>query len=324
MPKDAQVVTNPQRAWVFTINNPADEESLPEIGAERYVIWQLEAGSEGTRHFQGYIEFTRAVRLSHFKSAGGDWARAHVEPRRGSREQAREYSSKEESRIAGPWERGSFGAGGQGTRTDVGAVCETARRTFSMRAVAEAHPAEFIRLHRGVSAYIDALDDRKRDWVTELHVLWGDPGSGKSRTAWAEAAAAGGGVFSIARSNSGNLWMDGYDGEANIIIDDFYGWIKWDALLRMADRYPLKVERKGGFVQFLARRIYITSNSHWTSWYRFDQHRAMDPGALHRRITSIRRGLAGVPEPELIDDSESDWRGLLELARNVREQEQEQ
>jgi len=40
----------------------------------------------------------------------------HVEARLASRESARAYSRKEESRIAGPWEEGTFRAGGQARR----------------------------------------------------------------------------------------------------------------------------------------------------------------------------------------------------------------
>ena len=38
---------------------------------------------------------------------------AHFEPRRGTRDQARDYCRKAETKVDGPWEHGAFGAGGQ-------------------------------------------------------------------------------------------------------------------------------------------------------------------------------------------------------------------
>jgi len=44
--------------WLFTINNPIDEDrdrliSLKEDANVNYLIYQLEEGEEGTPHFQG-------------------------------------------------------------------------------------------------------------------------------------------------------------------------------------------------------------------------------------------------------------------------------
>ena len=38
--------------------------------------------------------------------------------------------------------------------------------------------------------------------------------------------------------------------------DDFYGWIKFDEMLRLLDRYPLLVETKGGTTHFTSRFMY--------------------------------------------------------------------
>lgn len=81
---------------------------LPVHASERFVVWQREKGAEGTEHLQGYIELHAPIRLS----AMVEWLRgAHFEPRRGTRDQARDYCMKEDSRLAGPWERGDFDTG---------------------------------------------------------------------------------------------------------------------------------------------------------------------------------------------------------------------
>lgn len=76
-------------------------------------------------------------------------------------------------------------------------------------------------------------------------------------------------------------WWDGYDGHDSVVVDDFYGWMACDELLRVCDRYPCKVPVKGAFVEFVAKNIYITSNRHVWEWYHFE---AFDPSTILRRV----------------------------------------
>ena len=68
-----------------------------------------------------------------------------------------------------------------------------------------------------------------------------------------------------------------------MVLDDFYGWIKFDEMLRLLDRYPLLVETKGGTTHFTSRFIHITSNKHPSSWYK----RGHYYDALFRRFDYI-------------------------------------
>ena len=64
-------------------------------------------------------------------------------------------------------------------------------------------------------------------------------------------------------------WWPAYDGQADVILDDFRGHhCSFTELLRILDRYPLQVPYKGGFTPFLARRIIITSAHHPRKVYR--------------------------------------------------------
>ena len=67
-------------------------------------------------------------------------------------------------------------------------------------------------------------------------------------------------------------WWDGYEQHKLVIMDDFYGWIKYDELLKICDRYPYRVPVKGGFRQFNAECIILTSNSEPEGWYKFDHY----------------------------------------------------
>ena len=136
------------RGWCFTLNNPAfSPGDLPLHGKERYVVWQLEKGEQGTTHIQGYMEMVTPTRLASMK----DWLpSAHFEPRRGTPQQARDYCMKVESRLEGPWERGLFG-GRQGKRSDLDGAVATLKEG-GLAAVAEAHPTTFVQFHKGLAA----------------------------------------------------------------------------------------------------------------------------------------------------------------------------
>lgn len=123
------------RAWCFTLNNPESNE-LPPFDKCRYISWQLEVGDEGTRHLQGYAELTAPARLAAMKK----WLpTAHFEPRKGTRDKARDYTRKEESRVEGPWEMGQF-ITTQGARNDIAAVRDAIAAGTSKRELFEEFP----------------------------------------------------------------------------------------------------------------------------------------------------------------------------------------
>lgn len=264
-----------KRAWVFTVNNP-QEDLVFDPAIIRYAVYQYEIGSEGTTHFQGYLELFQPKRLTQMREI---LPHAHLEPRMGSRDQARDYAMKEDSRLCGPWEFGSWQQGGQGARSDLLSIQSLLDSGAPMRQISDTHFADFVRYHRGFQAY-QALhpESPPRDgtWKTYCFVYYGQTGIGKSRRALDEARATGGGIYYRPRGD----WWDGYTGQPNVIIDDFYGWIRFDELLRILDYYPLRVPFKGGFIPFSARTVWITSNDEPSLWYR----NIRDLGPLLRRI----------------------------------------
>ena len=136
----------------FTYNNPTHSptefQALLEAAERvRYAIFQLETGENGTPHYQGYVEYTSTQRYAYFHN---NIQRCHLEKRRGSREQARDYCRKEESRVEGPWEVGQWRAGGRGSRTDVAGIIESCK-TGSLKRVAEEHPEGILRYSKGTS-----------------------------------------------------------------------------------------------------------------------------------------------------------------------------
>jgi hypothetical protein len=114
-----------------------------------------------------------------------------------------------------------------------------------------------------------------RSEKTLLYVFVGKPGGGKSHQARALAAEYGEIYYKPA-----DKWWDGYKQQPAVVMDDFYGWIQNYELLRIADKYPHKVEIKGGFEEFTSKIIIITSNAYISDWYKHDRY---DPTAVYRR-----------------------------------------
>jgi len=240
------------RAYVFTINKPSwvdgeGERIISALGRApgvRYVVGQLERGHSCSRlHLQGYLELSSAVRLSGVKKLFGSDLQPHLEPRRGSRDQARDYARKEDTRVAGPWEAGSWRAGGSGRRNDIAAFKSSIDGGADDKSLWDEHFGTMLLHHRAVSSYRLVQPVRHRDSIV-VRVFFGPPGTGKSYRALAEASTSGtdpSGLITpyyVPRSANGDVWFDGYQGEEAIIIDDYYGWIKWDLFLKMLDHYP--------------------------------------------------------------------------------------
>lgn len=140
------------RAWLFTLNNPDfPSADLPPHPDEQYVIWQEE--KVATSHLQGYVELTKKTTLAAMKR----WLpSAHFEARKGTPEQAREYCRKEESRVLGPWERGTFGTQ-QGKRNDLDAVKEAIRNGASRKQLLEDHTEVVAKYPRFIDEYQRAV-----------------------------------------------------------------------------------------------------------------------------------------------------------------------
>lgn len=257
------------RAWCFTWNNPPDNADIiiAHLG-QQYSIYQLEAGKEGTPHLQGLLYFASAKSFSAIKSLIPS---THLEPARNVTASIA-YCSKPEGRLADPVEFGQ--RPGQGTRSDLQGLAKQLAANESLRTIAADDPANFIKFQRGLTAFAN-LFHQPRSWEMEVFVCTGPTGSGKTRFCFDKAPTS----FWKEKGE----WWDGYSGEEDVIIDEFAMDCPLTTLLRWLDRYPLRVPIKGGFVQFVAKRVFITSNIRLKDWYPngLAEHKA----ALKRRIS---------------------------------------
>lgn len=259
------------RNWCFVWNNPTTTQ-LEWPSFVRYAVWQYEVGEEtGTPHLQGYVEFSKLMRLSGCRKIlnKANWRTRYKES---TRDQARDYCLKERTRIEGPWEHGQWVKDGE--RTDLQKVTDKIKDGASLKEIFEEAPETTLKYTKNIQT-LRALYDTHQDSAPQVHVRWGEPGSGKTRFVYDNHT-------DVYAKPDGD-WFDGYEGQEVVIFDDFYGGIKYNLLLRLLDRYPLKVPIKGGFVNWRPRIIYITSNVSPEDWY----PNIADKRALMRRITSV-------------------------------------
>lgn len=128
--------------------------------------------------------------------------------------------------------------------------------------VAEAHPGTFIRYHRGLSAYRAAVcrvaDLPSAPTVT---VYFGRPGTGK--TTLARSVLSG----DIYCKSHDTKWWDLYQGQKNVVLDEFIGQIDNQNMNKLCDKYAWIAEVKGGSILIRPAFISITTNRWPENWW---------------------------------------------------------
>lgn len=270
------------RNCCFTLNNYTAEDicHLRRFAeAEcKYMIFGKEIGAQGTPHLQGYFELKKLFKFKKLLSTFP--RRAHLEKRRGSAIQASEYCEKEDKE---PYVFGKISK--QGERVDILALKEAAdAKGATPLDLWDTNFCAMLKYHAGMDKYLSCkqLKESKKFVKPAVIVLFGVPGSGKSRWCYDEEPA----LFKLPCPSSGGsvVWFDGYAGESTLLLDDFYGGgIKYSYLLQLLDGYPMQVQVKGGFTVKAWNKVYITSNTHPRDWYPNVNNRS----ALMRRIAEI-------------------------------------
>ena len=88
--------------------------------------------------------------------------------------------------------------------------------------------------------------NRVRNFIIRVTVLCGAPGTCKSRLA-AQISQQYSSMYYKTRGE----WWDNMPPHCDcVIIDDYYGWLKYDKLLKILDRYPYQVPVKGSYINF--------------------------------------------------------------------------
>lgn len=261
------------RAWCFTINNPTndDYEKITNLDS-RYYIFQLEAGDSGTPHYQGYAYLNYGTTMQALSRL---LPRANLRAARGTAEENRRYCTKE-PRLDGPWENGDMPA--QGRRTDVHEFLTAIKEGLDDYQLSDMYPQQYVKFTRSIdrlrTARLKRLQNiRLRERLNSgrmdipVTVLWGPTSTGKTRHVYMHNDPDDIYQMQFGDGTSGSLWFDDYEGESVLLIDDFYGQIKFSYLLRLLRPYKNRAQTKGYFTYPVFKKVYITSNEHPDSWY---------------------------------------------------------
>ncbi len=270
------------RGWLITVNNPTGAVSdwithrSSVLNGISYAAWQLERVS--TPHIQAFLWMSRPVRLTAIKKF---LPTAHIESIKGTPEQARDYVTKEDTRELGPFMIGSFPLG-QGHRSDIDMLITSIEDGAHDRTLYRTMPKMLLKFPRGVDRLYSARDQPRFRPFLDVIVHWGLTGTGKTWDIWMEHADDD--MFDIIPV-TGRAWFDGYNQQSVVLFDDYRpNWFTPSVLLRVLDRYPLRLEKKGLSVAWNPKKIYITTDTHPGRW--FEDRLFTDQ--LLRRITMIK------------------------------------
>lgn len=261
-----------------------------------FLVYQVEHHPHTGKHYQGYAEFSRKLRGSEAASAlglptyprntkvplnsEGKYANYGLKIRLGSQSQAIRYCSSswycrvchsgdalgynsvalacsdgcheadtkyrvsETVVIGQPGEDVTFHAAQVAIVSDV----KAGKRK---REVYEAYPNFARPFWRWIDRQYE-LYQPQRDFAPGVYWLHGTSGSGKSRVAKAVSTDS---YF----KGPDSKWFDGYDGHSTVVINDIRkSTFSFSYLLELFDRYPLRVETKGGSVQLLNKVFIVT------------------------------------------------------------------
>lgn len=265
--------------FCFTINNytDVDIEKCQKLLAEAdYGIIGKEIGKSGTPHIQGYGYWKNKKCFGSLQKFFGN---AHIEPAKGNAKQNLIYCSKD-----GDYEE--FGEmPEQGRRNDIADFRDEILSGKTEEELIMEFPEMMAKYDRFYQRCRNILLKKKAQEmiIPEVIVITGEPGTGKTHTIYEENNVEDVYKVEIGDGSSGSVWWDNYNGEKTILIDDFHSNLKLDYMLRLCDKYPMKLNIKGGHTWKCAEKIYITSNITMDKWYPNcpDIHKR----ALLRRIT---------------------------------------
>lgn len=255
------------RYFLLTIPH---QDFLPYLPPSvQYIKGQLEQGAQGYLHWQILVSFPKKVTCAKVKDIFG--TTCHVELSRSSA--ANDYVWKEDSRVGHMFELGTL-ALKRNSDTDWEKVRELAKEGKFNDIPADIYIKSYNNLKR---IHVDNL--QPTGCTKEVYVFWGRTGTGKSKRAWDEA------TFNAFPKDPCTKWWCGYQGQQNVVIDEFRGQIGISHLLRWLDRYPVVVESKGSSSVLKMEKCWITSNISPDDWYPdLDEE---TKAALRRRFTQV-------------------------------------
>lgn len=246
-------------SWVPLVREEFDPKKVA------FVIWQGEISPKtGKYHCQIYMELRDSMKyVAAAKALGlekGEW---WCRPRFSERDNCVIYCTKEESRLHGdgPYQWGEpTKQGGRGQTT---ALVHAIKEGKSNRQLIEEFPDQYMKYYKAVQHVRYELNPR-RTWRTKVIWIEGPPETGKSELAKAICTELGfdyNKEFDVYWKRDNTKWMDNYFGQKVVIYDEFkYEEGNRDTMLAMMWKDPLQLQYKGGYMNWSAEWLIVTTN----------------------------------------------------------------
>ena len=250
----------------------------------RYTCWQVELGEkEHTQHIQMYLNFDQPKRFKELKKY---FPTAHFEEAKGTAKQCKDYCSKEDTRVRGPYEEGTFTEERQ--RTDYIGFFEMIKQGASNMEIKEAYPSLYMRERNKIDAYRqDELHneyDLKLRTDLEVTYIYGAGGTGKSSYVVNKYGLAN--IFRTCRYKYGAF--DRYDGQKILVLDEFDSSMSITDLNDLLDLYPTQLMARYSDRVACYNKVYIISNLSLDDQYvNIQNEKPSQYKALCRRIHNI-------------------------------------
>lgn len=251
--------------WCFTLNNPTELETeqlrnLYESNENiNYLVFQTELGN--TLHHQGFFQLKHKKVMGTAKSYISD--RAHLEKTKGTPQQNRDYCTKDDTRVDGPFEFGDIPAG-KGARNDIAEFTLAMKeKLLTESEIIDLFPSILAKYPRYVKTLTNSIQEAqvpeyaltpRPGWQTDLYTLLQSPADSRQIT-WFVDKVGGSGKSTFARE-----WR--IDGQSGFIVtggrhqDIYYAYqrqpVVFVDLARVAeDKVPYEVMenfKNGGFL----------------------------------------------------------------------------
>ena len=288
--------TKKSSSYVFTVNNPTEEEArIIQENLEKeceYFIVGFEKGKKGTPHFQGYLVLKKGARAwSYLRNqifSRGWWQIA-----RGSPSANYKYCSKQgdymefgsqPKTIEILKKQQSLEVSEPDSKKARWSTCLSAAESGDIAYIKTNEPYFFL-THQKTVKELQLSSLKCPDSVEHAAGLfiWGSSGVGKSRLVRASFPPE-----MIYLKNPGTKWWCGYTGQPIVLIDDMdprkVENLAWEYKI-WTDHYSFPVETKGGSIPAIRPALIVMTSQYqlWELWPNYPK----DVAAIQRRCEII-------------------------------------